>query len=241
MELKKISNRIYYLPAEEKTDRPVIGYIKGDKYSLAIDAGNSSKHVEKFYCELNNVGLKLPDYTVITHWHWDHTFGMHSVVGKTIAGQLTNNKLKDVVTWQWSDDDMKNRLETGKDIEMCDKCIKLEYSNRQEIKVTSADIEFSGSLKINLGGIYCELTEIEAPHSEDSVLIYVPEEKAVFIGDADCEDHYNNNGHYDKNKLESFIALIKEIDFNTYVLGHDEPQTKEEAISYLMDELKKLR
>jgi glyoxylase-like metal-dependent hydrolase (beta-lactamase superfamily II) len=124
---------------------------------------------------------------------------------------------------------------------MCDKCIKLEYSNRQEIKVTSADIEFSGSLKINLGGIYCELTEIEAPHSEDSVLIYVPEEKAVFIGDADCEDHYNNNGHYDKNKLESFIALIKEIDFNTYVLGHDEPQTKEEAISYLMDELKKLR
>ena len=241
MELKKISDRIYYLPAEEETDRPVLGYIKGDKYSLAIDAGNSSKHVEKFYSELNNANLKLPDYTVITHWHWDHTFGMHSVVGKTIAGQLTNNKLKEVAAWQWSDADMKNRLETGKDIEMCDRCIKVEYPNRQEIKVTSADIEFNGSLKINLGGIYCELTEIQAPHSEDSVLVYVPQEKTVFVGDADCEDYYDNNGRYDKDKLESFISLIKERDFNTYVLGHDEPQTKDEAITYLINELKKLK
>lgn len=241
MELKKISDRIYYLPAEEETDRPVLGYIKGDKYSLAIDAGNSSKHVEKFYSELNNANLKLPDYTVITHWHWDHTFGMHSVVEKTIAGQLTNNKLKEVATWQWSDADMKNRLETGKDIEMCDRCIKVEYPNRQEIKVTSADIEFNGNLKINLGGIYCELTEIQAPHSEDSVLVYVPQEKTVFVGDADCEDYYDNNGRYDKHKLESFISLIKERDFNTYVLGHDEPQTKDEAITYLINELKKLK
>lgn len=241
MELKKISDRIYYLPAEEETDRPVLGYIKGDKYSLAIDAGNSSKHVEKFYSELNNANLKLPDYTVITHWHWDHTFGMHSVVGKTIAGQLTNNKLKEVATWKWSDVDMKNRLETGKDIEMCDRCIKVEYPNRQEIKVTSADIEFNGNLKINLGGIYCELTEIKAPHSEDSVLVYIPQEKTVFIGDADCEDHYNNNGSYDKDKLESFVSLIKERDFNTYVVGHDEPETKDEAITYLINELKKLK
>jgi hypothetical protein len=49
MELKKLSDRIYYLPNEEETDRPVLGYINGDKYSLAVDVGNSSKHVEKFY------------------------------------------------------------------------------------------------------------------------------------------------------------------------------------------------
>ena len=241
MELRKISDRIYYLPSQEEADRPVLGYIKGDKYSLAIDAGNSSKHVEKFYYELNNANLRLPDYTVITHWHWDHTFGMHSVVGKTIAGKLTNNKLKEVATWRWSDTDMKNRLETGKDIEMCDKCIKLEYPNRQEIKVISADVEFSGSLKIDLGGLNCELIQTQAPHSEDSVLIYIPEEKTIFIGDADCQDYYDNNGLYDKDKLKSFIKLIKEIDFNTYVLGHDEPQTKEEVTKYLTDELKKLK
>lgn len=241
MELQKLSNRIYYLPHEEETDRPVLGYINGDKYSVAIDAGNSSKHVEKFYNELRNANLRLPDYTVITHWHWDHTFGMHAVAGKTISGHLTNEKLKEVSTWQWTDSDMKERLETGKDIEMCDKCIKFEYLNRENIKVITSNIEFSGSLKINLGGIYCDIMEIEAPHSEDSVLIYVPEEETIFVGDADCEDHYNNHGKYDKNKLEKYIELIRTFDFTNYVLGHDKPESREEVINYLRSELKKIK
>lgn len=78
MELKKLSNRIYYLPNEEETDRPVLGYIKGDKFSLAVDAGNSVKHVKKFYEELRKANLSLPDFTVLTHW--DHTFGIIPLV-----------------------------------------------------------------------------------------------------------------------------------------------------------------
>ena len=236
MELEKISDRIYYLPNEEETDRPVLGYIKGDEFSLAVDAGNSVKHVEKFYEELRKADLRLPDFTVITHWHWDHTFGMHAVSGKTIAGHLTNRKLKEVAEWQWSDSAMKDRLESGEEIEMCDRCIKIEYPNREDIKVTTSDIEFSGSLKIDLGGISCEITEVDAPHSEDSVLVYVPEEKIVFVGDADCGDHYNNHGNYDKYKLEKYIDFIKELQFNTCVLGHDEPESREEVLNYLESE-----
>ncbi len=48
MKLMMISDRIYYLPSEERTDRPVLGYIKGDKYSLVVDAGNSADHVQEF-------------------------------------------------------------------------------------------------------------------------------------------------------------------------------------------------
>ncbi len=241
MELKKISDRVYYLPGEEENDRPILGYIKGDKYSLAVDAGNSSKHVEKFYNELRNANLRLPDYTVITHWHWDHTFGMHAVSGKTISGHLTNEKLKEVATWGWSDNDMKDRLETGKDIEMCDRCIKIEYSNREEITVITSDIELSGSLKINLGGIYCEIMEANAPHSVDSVLIYVPEEKTIFVGDAGYEDFYNNCGKYDKYKLKNYIELIRGFDFNIYIAAHSEPESKESVLNYLENELKKIK
>lgn len=237
MELKKLSNRVYYLPSEEETDRPVLGYINGDKYSLAVDAGNSCKHVEKFYEELRNANLRLPDYTVITHWHWDHTFGMHAVSGKTVSGKLTNEKLKEVAEWKWSDEDMKDRLKAGKDIEFCDKCIKLEYPDRQNVKVVTSDIEFNGKLKFGLGGIHCEVMEVNAPHSEDSVIIYVPEERAVFVGDADCGDYYNYGGKYDKNKLQSYIEFIREIDFNTCLLGHDKPESKEEVLKYLDEQL----
>lgn len=166
---------------------------------------------------------------------------MHSVSGKTIAGHLTNNKLKEVAAWQWSDSAMRDRLENGEEIEMCDRCIKIEYPNREDIKVTTSDIEFSGSLKIDLGGVCCEITEVGAPHSEDSVLIYVPEEKVVFVSDADCGDHYNNHGNYDKYKLEKYIEFIRKLHFNTCVLGHDEPESKEKALNNLEGELSNIK
>lgn len=237
MELKQVTNRIYYLPHESETDRPVLGYIKGDKISIAIDAGNSEKHVEKFYNELNQMGLSLPEFTVITHWHWDHTFGMHRTVGKTIAGHVTNEKLRKVANWSWSDEEMQNRLQNGEDIPMCDHCIKLEYPNRNDIKVVTADIEFTNVLKLDLGGIACNIYEVDAPHSRDSVIIYIPEEKTIFVGDADCEDFYENNGKYDYQKLKTYIQFIEPLDFHTYVLGHDEPQTKQEVMDYLNNAL----
>jgi glyoxylase-like metal-dependent hydrolase (beta-lactamase superfamily II) len=237
MELKKLSDRLYYLPSEERTDRPVLGYIKGDRYSLAVDAGNSSEHVEKLYRELGALELKLPDFTVITHWHWDHTFGMHSVSGKTVVGHLTNNKLSEVQKWEWTDEAMEKRLQSGEDIEFCDRCIRLEYPDRNKVKVVRGEIEVTGVINIDLGGVHCEIMEFNATHSDDSVLIHVPEERVVFIGDADGTDDYQNQGEYDKSKLKEMIEVFEKIDVNIFVLGHDGPQSKLETMSYLKDQL----
>ena len=38
MGLKRLTDRIYYLEHESETDRPMLAYIRGDKWSLAIDA-----------------------------------------------------------------------------------------------------------------------------------------------------------------------------------------------------------
>lgn len=237
MGLNKISDRVYYLPADERTDRPVLGYIRGDQYSLAVDAGNSSVHVEKFYRQLKELDLRLPDFTVVTHWHWDHTFGMHSISGKAVAGHLTNRKLAEVQKWKWTDKAMEKRLQSGEDIEMCDRCIRLEYPDRNKIKVTKATIEFTGVINIDLGSVHCEIREFSAPHSDDSVLIHVPEERVVFIGDAEGGDYYNNRGKCDKSRLKEMINLLEKIDAYIYVWGHDIPQRKVEAIKYLRNEL----
>ena len=49
MELKILTKSIYYLPHEPEVDRPMLSYVKGGKYSLAIDAGYSFCHVKDFY------------------------------------------------------------------------------------------------------------------------------------------------------------------------------------------------
>jgi glyoxylase-like metal-dependent hydrolase (beta-lactamase superfamily II) len=241
MDLKKLTGRVYYLPAEERTDRPVLGYIRGDNFSLAVDAGNSPDHVGKFYKNLSESGLKLPDFTIITHWHWDHTFGMQAVTGKTVACHQTNQKLNEVQKWDWTDEAMARRLQSGEDIDFCDSCIKLEYPDRNQIKVVTAEIGFVGGINIDLGGIHAEIRELKATHSPDSVLVQIPEDKVLFLGDADCADFYGNRGLYDKPKLTEMIRELEKIGADIFMGGHDIPQSKREVISFLKGELAALR
>lgn len=239
MDLTKITERIYYLINDRETDRPVIGYIKGDKYSLMVDAGNSKNHIEKFNNSIEKLNLKLPDYVAITHWHWDHTYGMHAVTGKTIACEITNEQLKVMAEWKWTDAAMKKRLLTGEDIEFADTNIRKEYKGLQDIKVIAADIVFRNYLEIDLGGLTVILKNVISPHSGDSVIVYVPEEKIVFIGDAYGMDYYNNY-NYDPVKLESFIRMLENLEFNLCFPGHSSPMNKTELIGYLKSQHKKI-
>lgn len=143
-------------------------------------------------------------------------------------------------TWSWTDEAMKKRLETGEDIEFCDRCIRLEYPDRGLIKVQTADITFDNTMTLDLGGVRCELRHIGGPHSEDSISIYIPEERVLFIGDADCEDYYYNDGKYNPDKLRGMIRYLEDLEFQYLVLGHDEPESKEQALEYLKGALAKL-
>ena len=93
MELKKLTDKIYYYPHQPALDRPMLAYLKGGKFSLAIDAGYSEAHVRDFYRQLSRYKLKNPDLTVITHWHYDHTLGMRHIHGLSAALERTNAHL----------------------------------------------------------------------------------------------------------------------------------------------------
>ena len=58
--LKQVTQRVWCLPWEEERDRPSLYYIRGDRRSLAVDAGSSPAHVAQFYAALEKRGLPLP-------------------------------------------------------------------------------------------------------------------------------------------------------------------------------------
>ena len=65
--LVRLTERVWFLPHDEPTDRPVLGYARGDRLALAVDAGASPAHVAAFYRALENEGLPLPGVTALTH------------------------------------------------------------------------------------------------------------------------------------------------------------------------------
>ena len=157
MELKRLSKHIWYMPFEEERDRPKLGYVKGDNYSMAIDAGHSAAHTRQFYDLLEKENIPLPSMTVITHWHWDHTFGMHAVNGLCLANEKTNQYL---ATW-------KEKIETngpGEFLSM-NESIRKEYEGNREVNVVKADMTFSGEITLDLGGCTVKVMQTEAPHT----------------------------------------------------------------------------
>ena len=180
MELKKLTEHIWYMPYEEERDRPNLGYIKGNNLSLAVDAGHSDAHTKQFYELLAKENLPLPTLTVITHWHWDHSFGMHAVNGLCIANAKTNEYLK-----EW-----KNKIETNGPGEFLSihESIRLEYADNKKVIVKPADIVFLGEMVLDLGGVTVKILQAEAPHTDDTTLVYVCEDKALFVGDSSCHD-----------------------------------------------------
>lgn len=231
--LVKVSRRVYYLTGENSTDRPYLYYIKGENYSVVIDAGNSKNHVEEFYNAIKAENMPLPHYTILTHWHWDHTFGIPYVQGKTIANVLTNQKLEEVRQWKWTLLEMKKREEAGSDIAFCNECIRKEYDDLTKIKVIPADIGISSVMQLDLGDIKVSLIPRDSTHSRDALFVHIPKEKMLFIGDADCEDYYEEAGTYNQSRLKSLISFIENLEFEYNMLGHDEPTTKEEVLKYL--------
>lgn len=155
--LKQVTQRVWCLPWEEERDRPSLYYIRGDRRSLAVDAGSSPAHVAQFYAALEKRGLPLPDFTAVTHWHWDHTFGLGAVQGVTLASALTNRKLRQVRAWEWTPEAMARRERRGEDIPFCNEHIRREYPDLGAVSVSLAEMEVEGELTLHLGGVDCRL------------------------------------------------------------------------------------
>jgi len=233
MELLDITDKVYCFSFDQDKDYPNLGYVQGESFSIAIDAGASVAHLALFYEALKKRGLRLPGLTILTHWHWDHTFAMHAVHGLTLAGKATNAKLKVVKDWKWDKYSMEKRLALGLEIPFCDEKIKQEYKSLCEIKVSEANLVFSGKLSVNAGKTLCEAIEVVAPHSKDSTIVYIPEQGIIFAGDAHNEDFYERANNMEQSKRREYYNFLQNLDFSYYFSGHGEVKKKGEILRIL--------
>lgn len=222
--LQRLTERVLYLPHEPATDRPMLTYLKGDRLALAVDAGLSAAHIDAFYAGLDAEGLARPDLTVVTHWHWDHTFGMHRTCGLTIACERTNTMLQ-------AARELLFDPEAAASFKAVEQHVALEYGIEGFV-VETADISFEGELRIDLGGLTARLLCAESPHTDDTVLVHVPEEGLLFLGDATSGDPFED-WKMDAAKMRSLIATIESIDCCWCMLGHAAPLEKSELLEYL--------
>ena len=221
--LQRISKHVWIFPFDSHKDRPNLGYILGDEKALAVDAGHSSSHVEDFYDAIQSKGMPLPQFTVITHWHWDHSFGMHAVNGETLARIETSDKLAQIMAEMETDPDKARRFLAS------DLTIRREYAGGVPLKVVPADIIVDEDQTIDLGGVIVELRKSASPHTDDALLVYVPGDRVLFVGDAQLGEF--PSWRMDWGKLAALADTVRKLDVDVVIDGHWKPYTKEQFLA----------
>ena len=223
LKLKRFSDRIWYSLFETERDRPALGYIRGDRWSIAVDAGHSDAHVDEFYEALKQEGLPLPAMTVLTHWHWDHTFGMHRIHGLSVANQTTDRYLKDAAA--------KVAGEGANVFLSLDESIRKEYAGNRPMVIVPADIVFKDELELDTGGVTVRLLRSVSPHTDDSTLVLVPEEKFLFVGDS--TGGVFPTWEKDLKKAAKLGDTILRLNVSHCLCGHCDLMTKQEMLDDL--------
>ncbi len=226
--LVKLSERFLYLTPVQKTDRPVLAAVVGDDQTLLIDAGNSVNHTKLFQEQLANHGVK-GDYLVLTHSDWDHVFGLNEIKSPVIAQQKTAENLKQMQTLSWEDSFLDERVEAGTEIPFCADAIKLELGSERDIVLPIPQLIFDKTLQINLGGVTCMIEHVGGDHADDSTIIYLPEEKILFLGDCLYANLYAEKWNYTVGKSLQLVQKLETFEAETIFLSHHQsPLTKEE-------------
>ncbi len=215
MELHRLTRHCWYSDSDPDTDRPSLGYILGnDGRSIVVDCGNSPKHFREFISLLRNEKLPFPEYCILTHHHWDHVLGMSAVTIPVLACSLTQGHLREMAAW--TPDDRKAFYDRNE-------YVRAEYECPEEITAHTADIVFNDEITVDLGDISVIARHIEGPHSDDSVIVYVPSDGMIFAGDSSAGNFDLPNIAYDPILLEKYTESILSMDFSCFLHSHRQP------------------
>lgn len=227
--IHKLKERFWYITPVSLTDRPILGMVVGSKKTLMIDAGNSEEHINYFLEELKKRGISNPDLVVLTHWHWDHIFGLSALSDAvSIASKETKSEMEKLIPFSWSDEAINARVKEGVEIEFCAKAIKEEYKNHRSIKITLPDITIENRAEIDLGGVTCIVQHVGGDHAADSVIVYIKEEKILFLGDCIYPRLYAEKVHYTISETLRVLDLLDTFDAEIYIPSHQQPILKED-------------
>ncbi len=233
LRLQRLTDHVYTLPPDAERDRPILGVISGKEISVIVDAGNSPAHARELLREIGRLKLPPPRYLVITHWHWDHVFGIATFNLPTMSHALTQAKVKHLTKLDWSDQSLEERVARGEEIAFCQRMIQEELPDRRKLVLKAPDLTFEERLTIDLGEVTCRIEHVGGDHAADSAVVYVPEDGVVFLGDALCTDIYQGERSWNREQLFPLIDKLIAYEAVYYVDAHSpQPVFRKEMFEY---------
>ena len=94
----------------------------------------------------------------------------------------------------------------------------------RNIKIILPTLTFQDQIELDLGEVTCVLKHVGGDHAHDSIVMYIKEEKILFLGDCIYADIFS----YTTKRTFALIDELEKFDAETYILSHGEAINREE-------------
>lgn len=183
---EEVSPRVDRLTPDERTDRPVLGAVRGAAGTLVVDAGASPAHLAGFAAELAARGRPPVVAIALTHWHWDHSFGSAALDVPVIASEATAAGVAVQAGYAWDEASLRRRVDEGLELAFSLPHLLAEHSEAERValEIVVPQVTFAERHAVDLGDVAVELVRVGGDHADDSVVAWVPDDRVLFLGDA---------------------------------------------------------
>lgn len=218
--LSHISDHVYWM-SPGAPDRPSLCAIVGTEHTLMLDAGASDAHAGLFLDALVAAGVRAPRYVALTHWHWDHVFGIPALDIPVIASKLTYDQMTIQAGYAWTDAALEQRVRSGLEIPFCADNIKLELPEPRNVRIVLPEIVYEDTLTIELGGVTVRMQRVGGDHAADSCVMFIEPDRVLFMGDCLYDALYTPLRHYTSTNLYPLLDMILRFKAERYIEGHN--------------------
>ncbi len=176
----------------------------------------------------------MPDCVALSHWHWDHSFGLSALGIPCYAHASCAEHLRALDGLSWSDRALDERVKAGTEIRFCADMIAAEYGPDlpghplgRDIRIVLPDMLVDKPTPVDLGSAGVELIPMDSDHSDDCLVALIPEARTAFLGDITGAAYYEKPVAYRAARVLRLFSALWDLPVDLYIEGHTEAQGRQ--------------
>lgn len=229
--LSKIGNSILVQLPDTEYDQPCLYAIVGGSKTLMVDGGITPGRAGKFVDAVRGETGRGIDFVVVTHWHWDHVFGLPGVDAPIIGHSNLPANLQRLQSFVQDGESLDEAVRTGAYSKVCAEFIRKSYPDPKEIAIRLPDITIGQALSLDLGGVVCDVLPFPECHTDDSLAVWISSDKALIIGDALYAASKAGRYFYRASSAKALVELIDGSGAEWFMDSHQEPAKAQDFLA----------
>ncbi len=202
---------------------------------VVIDTLSTPELSKEFVENLMRVKRASIKYVIITHYHPDHWYGVKTF--KSSGAKVIAHE------------GLYQFYISGEALQALQAMKETTGSLYKDVELLPPDVKVKDKITLHVGGKRFEIIGMTPAHTNSDIVVYMPEEKVIFVGDLVYYKRIPFMGDRNASSKGWLDALekLRTMDLKLLLGGHNEPMNKEaidytlEYINFLRNEIKKLK